>query len=81
MSIKTKRAAGEISRQAILRAATTEFAKRGFDGTTTRDIVEAAGLSPAALYMYFSSKEELLYVLMKDGLEGLITLARLSWRG
>ncbi|HEY6789178.1 MAG TPA: TetR/AcrR family transcriptional regulator [Trebonia sp.] len=45
----------------ILLAAATAFAERGFHATTTRDIAAQAGLSPAALYVYFRSKEEVLY--------------------
>lgn len=60
------------TRRRILTAATDEFAKRGFHGTTTRDIVRAAGLSPAALYIHFPSKEELLFTLMREGHQRLL---------
>ena len=45
----------------ILLAAATAFAERGFRATTTRDIAALAGLSSAGLYVYFRSKEEVLY--------------------
>ena len=45
----------------ILLAAATAFAERGFHATTTRGIAAQAGLSSAALYFYFRSKEEVLY--------------------
>src|SRR6266850_1703328 len=47
--------------QEILLAALDNFSSRGYRATTTRDIAKSAGLSPAALYIHFRSKEELLY--------------------
>ncbi|MGW4488574.1 TetR/AcrR family transcriptional regulator [Amycolatopsis sp. NPDC004368] len=43
------------------------FAAQGFHATTTRDITAAAGLSPAALYVHFSSKEEVLFEITRTG--------------
>lgn len=43
------------------------FARAGFHGTTTRDIAGRTGMSPAALYVHYSSKEELLYTLSLAG--------------
>jgi AcrR family transcriptional regulator len=45
----------------LLIAAVDAFAARGYHGTTTRDIADRAGLSPAGVYVHFRSKEELLY--------------------
>jgi AcrR family transcriptional regulator len=42
-------------------AAIAAFSERGFHGTSTRDIAARAGMSPAALYVHFGSKEEVLY--------------------
>src|SRR4051794_2372198 len=42
-------------------AAVAAFADRGYHATTTRDISVAAGMSPAAMYVYYPSKEELLF--------------------
>ena len=47
----------------MLGAAVESFAKVGFHATTTRDIAGKAGLSPAAVYMHFSSKQQLLYAI------------------
>lgn len=55
------------SRERIADAALSTFAERGFHATTTRDIAAAAGMSPAALYLHHSSKEELLYTLSLTG--------------
>jgi len=50
--------------EALVRAAVTLFAARGFHAVTTRDIASAAGLSPAALYVHYPSKAELLYEIV-----------------
>lgn len=46
-------------RDSILDAATTVFAEGGFGRTTTNDLAQAAGVSPALLYRHFPSKEAL----------------------
>ena len=43
----------------ILREAENLFARKGFKGTTTREIVNAAGANIALLHYYWGSKEEL----------------------
>lgn len=53
--------------RALVRAGFEEFAARGFAATTTRDIARAAGLSPAGLYVHYSSKASLLGVLSRAG--------------
>ncbi|HEX4702350.1 MAG TPA: TetR/AcrR family transcriptional regulator [Pseudonocardiaceae bacterium] len=52
------------------------FAERGFHATTTRDIATGAGMSPAALYVYFPSKVGLLFAISRSGHEQ--TLAMVS---
>ena len=43
----------------IIESAETLFADRGFDGTSVRDIAEAAGINLAMVSYYFGSKEKL----------------------
>ncbi len=50
----------------IAEAAIDLFYARGAAGTTVRDITSACGLSPGALYNHFASKDQLLYVLVRD---------------
>jgi len=57
-------------------AAIETFSERGFHGTSTRDIAKWAGMSPAALYVHFGSKEEVLYQIATSGLD--ITLEVMS---
>jgi AcrR family transcriptional regulator len=67
---------GSSSQQRILDAATAAFSERGYHGTTTRDIAERAGMSPAALYLHHSSKEELLFAISGAGNEYILDLVR-----
>lgn len=47
------------ARDAILRAATTEFARAGFHGATMRDIAQKADVSQGLIHHHFGSKEGL----------------------
>src|SRR5580658_7316917 len=49
----------EERRSAILRAVRRVFAEKGFDGTTTRELADAAGVSEALLFKHFPNKEAL----------------------
>jgi AcrR family transcriptional regulator len=53
--------------QSMLTSAVRCFAVKGFHATTTRDISAGAGLSPAALYVHFSSKEDVLFTISLVG--------------
>jgi AcrR family transcriptional regulator len=49
----------EERRAAILRDVRRVFAEKGFDGTTTRELADAAGVSEALLFKHFPNKEAL----------------------
>src|SRR3954452_19690864 len=51
----------------LVTAAVEAFAERGYHATTTRDIAGRAGMSPAALYIHYKTKEELLYQISSVG--------------
>ncbi|KGN39201.1 TetR/AcrR family transcriptional regulator [Knoellia subterranea] len=51
----------------LMIAAADAFSQKGFHATTTRDIASRAGLSPAGVYVHFSSKEDLLFQLSRRG--------------
>src|SRR5882724_7346331 len=53
--------------RSLLSSAVDCFAKQGFQATTTRDIGTGAGLSAAALYVHFLSKEDALFAIMRMG--------------
>jgi AcrR family transcriptional regulator len=60
----------------ILRGAAAVFRDRGFDGAGMRQIADAIGMAPAALYYYFRSKEDLLYFCQNYSLDRMIAEAR-----
>jgi len=48
---------GTISRSKLIQAAIHEFSAKGYHAAKISDIVQAAGLTQAAFYLYFPSKE------------------------
>ena len=57
-------------RRAIVRTAVPLFARKGFAGTTTRELAEAAGISEALLFRHFPSKQLLYREILRLGCEG-----------
>lgn len=55
----------EERRQQILDAAAELFARRGFAGTTTRQIASAAGVAEMVLFRHFDSKERLYAAILE----------------
>lgn len=47
----------EERREQILETAARIFARKGFEGATTKDLAKACGVSESALYKHFPSKE------------------------
>ncbi len=56
----------QARRAEILTAAEALFSERGFHEVTMEAIAERAELSKGAVYLYFASKEELFFTLMRD---------------
>ena len=71
---------GPHTRQQILDASLRLFSERGFARTTVRDIARQAGITDAAIYYHFESKQELLEALVEERgfLNSLQNLARLQ---
>src|SRR5579883_756406 len=65
-------------RAAIIAAAVPLFARKGFSGTTTREIAEAANVSEALLFKHFPSKKRLYGEILRLGCEGDPALERLA---
>jgi AcrR family transcriptional regulator len=55
---------GSATRARILGAAQDLFTERGFDKVSLREVAEAVGITKAALYYYFPTKEKLLESLV-----------------
>ena len=69
----------ESSRR-ILLAALAAFARRGFQAATTREIGEGAGMSPAAVYVHYKSKSDLLYEISRIGHQSVLDVVQEALR-
>ncbi|MER5410982.1 TetR/AcrR family transcriptional regulator [Streptomyces sp. NPDC002769] len=65
----------------LLIAAVEAFAERGYHATTTRDIAGRAGMSPAALYIHYKTKEELLHRISRIGHDKALAIVRTAADG
>ncbi|GAA3086389.1 TetR/AcrR family transcriptional regulator [Streptomyces rectiviolaceus] len=75
---------GEVTPDAarrLLVAAVEAFAERGYHATTTRDIAGRAGMSPAALYIHYKTKEELLHRISRIGHDKALRVLRTAADG
>ena len=57
---------GDARREQILRSAVSLFSQRGFNGTTTKEIARAAGVSEAMVFRHFSTKSDLYDAILGD---------------
>jgi AcrR family transcriptional regulator len=64
----TRRRRKEARPREILRAALETFADKGFAATRLDDVARRAGVGKGTLYLYFSSKEELLKAVVREAL-------------
>ncbi len=61
----TERLKAAERREQIVQAAIELFSRKGFRGTTTREIAEAVGISEAGLFKYFATKEDLYTAIIE----------------
>lgn len=66
---------GDVEKR-LLTSAVRCFAANGYHATTTRDIASGVGLSPAALYVHFPSKELVLFEIMRAAHEHALAYVR-----
>lgn len=71
------------TRSRILKAAEHLFARQGYDGTSTRDLAQAAGIAEGTLFRYFTHKKAILVEVVTQGWVSLLTdlLTELSEMG
>jgi AcrR family transcriptional regulator len=74
----TTRLDSDERRKAIVLAAVPLFARKGFSGTTTKELAEAAGISEGLLFRHFPSKKHLYGEILRLGCEGDPALERLA---
>jgi AcrR family transcriptional regulator len=65
----TPKMSSEDRRAAIVKAVRQVFAEKGFYGTTTRALAEAAGVSEALLFKHFPNKEALFSAMQLSCLD------------
>jgi len=71
------------TRTRILEAAQRLFASKGFDGTSTRELAQAAGVAEGTLFRYFPNKKAILVEVATSGWVEILTdlLTELSEMG
>jgi AcrR family transcriptional regulator len=67
-------------RQGILSRSAALFAEHGYTGTSITMIAEACGVSKALMYHYYSSKDAVLFDLLEDHLQNLVTVVEAAAR-
>src|SRR4026209_1235248 len=63
-------------REAILRAATSVFARNGYFNSKVADIAREAGVADGTVYLYFKSKEDILHSSFDRSVEEALDAAR-----
>jgi len=63
-------------REAILRAATSVFAEKGFFNSKVADIAKAAGVADGTVYLYFKNKDDVLHSIFDRAMDEFITDGR-----
>lgn len=57
----------------ILRAARKLFARRGYDGTTTKDLAQEAGVAEGTIFRHFENKKAILVEVVTQGWVEILT--------
>jgi AcrR family transcriptional regulator len=73
--LPARRLPADERRAQILREAAQLFGSRGFKGTTTRDVAARIGITEAALYRYFPSKEAMYAAILDERMAAADLLA------
>lgn len=83
MRISSVSPAESETRNRILKAALRLFARQGYDGTTTRDLAEAANVAEGTLFRHFANKKAILVEVATQGWVEILTdlLTELSGMG
>src|SRR6187399_2344891 len=68
-----RRGRTSLAAERVRAAAIAAFAEDGYGATSTRDIAKRLGLSAAAMYPHYPSKESLLYEISLEGHQAAFT--------
>lgn len=66
----------EDRKNEILNAAAALFAEKGFDNTSTNDILEVVGIAKGTLYHHFKSKEDIMDAMIERQMERILSAAQ-----
>lgn len=69
---------GDTPRGMVISKAAHLFRDRGFERTTVRDLAREVGILPGSIFHHFSTKDEILRVVMHDSI--VLNLARIRTR-
>ncbi|MGQ9897605.1 MAG: TetR/AcrR family transcriptional regulator [Acidobacteriota bacterium] len=70
---------GESSKHdTILRAAITVFARNGYFNSKVSDVAREAGVADGTVYLYFKSKDDLLFSIITEMLDSFIGQVRMA---
>lgn len=69
--LKDRRRVGPVTKAKLDRAAALLFDTRGFRTTTMKSIAEECGLTPAAFYNYYPSKQDILLSIVENAYDRL----------
>lgn len=66
----------DVRKNEILDAAAVLFAEKGFDDTSTNDILTAVGIARGTLYHHFKSKEDIMDALIERHTDHILSAAQ-----
>lgn len=69
---RTKGSSGARTKEAIRKAGLRLIYRRGYEAMNLRQLADAVGIQQGSLYNHISSKQELLYLLMKEHMETIL---------
>ena len=81
MTTTAQRQTADERREAVLIAATHEFAVKGLHGASTEDIARAAGISQPYLFRLFGTKKELYLATARRAVDHLYEVFAGAARG
>ncbi len=70
---RARRIAPAARKEAILEAALTVFAERGFEAARLDDVAARAGVAKGTLYLYFKDKEALFEELLRGAVSPILS--------
>jgi TetR/AcrR family transcriptional regulator, cholesterol catabolism regulator len=62
-------------RARLIAAARSLFSRKGFAATTTAEIAQRAGVGAGTLFLYFSSKDDLLVAIFREQMDAVVDAA------